>query len=109
MRFEVQPIYGWGWSYGRSQFEVPGPFSLDAAVNERHEGFKTATGRVDSADHPLALMWIVLSPFPTGNNPWDLAHVCAFPDKPTIPDDVMILVESAPITGFARVAVQSAN
>ena len=108
MKFDVQPIYGWGWSNGPHRFEVPGPFSMDALVRDK-PGFKTATGRLHNPDHPLASMWVILSPFPTGNNPWDMAHVCGFPEEPAIPDDIKTLVESAPLTGFARVTVQTSN
>jgi hypothetical protein len=82
---------------------------MDMIVRERQDGFKTAIGRLDTPEHPLTSMWVVLSPFPTGNNAWDMAHVCGFSEEPTMPDDIKTLVESAPLTGFARVTVQDSN
>jgi hypothetical protein len=100
MTFDVQPIYGWGWSADGHNVEVPGPFRLDTVVNEK-DGFKTAIGRLDSPGHPLSAMWIVLSPI-QATKAWEWSHLCAFPSEPSIPDDLKTLVEAASLTGFAK-------
>ena len=115
----MEPIYGWGWSRcdGKSA-AVPPPFSLEVVLAEG-QGFKKALGRVDQPSHPLALMWVFLSPIIAGNT-WSLSHVCAFNDQPFTPDDgeeflsneqkakvLSEVIASADITGFARVEVDS--
>ena len=82
---------------------MPGPFSLEAVVGDVN-GFKTAIGRMNEAQHPLTRMWIVLSPIQAINK-WDLCHVCAFSEKPTIPDELAELIAVADVTGFARAFV----
>jgi hypothetical protein len=101
VEFDVQPIYGWGWSLGERQFAVPAPFRLKTVVNGGRK-FKTAIGRFHNPEHPLSGMWIVLSPI-QATNTWARCHLCAFPIEPTIPADLKTLVESAPLTGFAKV------
>ena len=100
VKFHVQPIYGWGWSSDNQSFEVPGPFQIETVVNE-YGGLKTASGMFYELGHALSAMWIVLSPIQAANT-WEWSHICAFPDKPTIPEDLKTLIESAPLTGFAK-------
>ena len=100
MEFDVQPIYGWGWSFDTLKIGVPAPFRMTVAISEQGE-FKTATGKFDAPGHPLSGMWIVLSPIQAGKT-WEASHLCAFPTEPSIPADLKTLVESAPVTGFAK-------
>jgi len=112
VRIRVQPFYGWGWS-NRSQerCDVPPPFSLDAEIIEEGE-FKTAIGRLELTSHSLASMWIFLSPIRAGNT-WSWSHLCAFPEKPSIPDypeklDVLRnVISAATVTGFAHVEIST--
>jgi hypothetical protein len=53
MTFDVQPIYGWGWSANGQRIEVPVPFRIETVVNERGE-FKTAVGRLNDPGHLLS-------------------------------------------------------
>jgi hypothetical protein len=100
VEFDVQPIYGWGWRSKGHNVPVPAPFRMKTVVNERGE-FKTAIGRFDDPAHPLSGMWVVLSPI-QATKTWEFSHVCAFPNEPSIPVDLKNLVESAPLTGFAK-------
>jgi hypothetical protein len=100
VEFDVQPIYGWGWSSKGQGVEVPAPFRINAVVNEK-SGFQIAIGRFDDPEHPLSCMWIVPSPI-QATKTWEWSHLCAFPREPAIPDDLKTLVESAPLTGFAK-------
>lgn len=77
------------------------PFRMDTVVNEKG-GFRTALGKFYDPRHPLSAMWIVLSPM-QGAQSWKWSHLCAFPNEPSIPNDLKTLVESAPLTGFAKV------
>jgi hypothetical protein len=111
-------MYGWGWSYRDGKAApVPPPFSLGAVVAENH-GFKRAVGRLDQPEHPLASMWVFLSPIIAGNA-WNLSHVCVFNDQPSMPDNegkvldneekvnvLFKVINAADITGFARVEIE---
>lgn len=55
---------------------MPPAFSLEAVVTEIN-GFKTAVGRSERTSHPLASMWILLSPIIAGNTS-EHSHVFAF-------------------------------
>jgi hypothetical protein len=112
VRIQVQPFYGWGWSYrSGEQYAVPPPFCLDTEVIENGD-FKTAIGRLDLPSHPLASMWIFLSPIRAGNT-WNLSHLCAFSEQPSIPDDeekIDVLgkvIGAANVTGFAHVELST--
>jgi hypothetical protein len=73
---------------------------MKTAVNEKGE-FKTAIGRFDDPEHLLSGMWVVLSPIQAGRT-WEWSHLCGFLTEPSIPADLKTLVESAPLTGFAK-------
>jgi hypothetical protein len=87
---------------------VPPPFTLEVEAANR-DGFKTAIGHLEQTAHPLATLWIVLSPLGAQGN-WGFSHVCAFEKEPSIPDDpnkvaaLGELIKSAEITGFARIS-----
>jgi len=111
---------GWGWSYRNGQVAaVPPPFTLEAVLTENH-GLKNALGQLDQTAHPLASMWVFLSPI-IAVNEWRLSHLCAFHEQPQMPIDsieifddekkVDILskvIDGADITGFARVEIDPA-
>jgi hypothetical protein len=114
VRIQVEPFYGWGWSCRDGKgAAVPPPFNLDAVITET-DGFKTAVGLLDQAAHPLASMWIFLSPILAGNT-WNLSHLCAFTDQPSISDNeenvnaLGKVIASAQISGFARVSLDKAT
>jgi hypothetical protein len=107
-------MYGWGWSYrDGKRAEVPPPFTFEAVVTET-DGFKTATGRSDQNSHPLASMWLFLSPIRAGNT-WQYSHICVFNERPSIPEDADKLsvlgkvIAAADVTGFAHVFVDTAQ
>ena len=100
MKFDVQPVYGWGWFSEGQAINVPAPFRMKVVVNETGE-FKTAIGRFDDPESLLSGMWVVLSPIQSMKT-WEWSHLCAFPSEPSIPVDLKTLVESAPLTGFAK-------
>jgi hypothetical protein len=117
MKIRVEPINGWGWSYRNGKEKaVPPPFSLEAVVEENH-GFKTALGRLNQPSHPVASMWVFLSPIIAGNE-WSFSHLCAFNDQPSMPGDGETILDNeskanvlgkviaaADVTGFARVEI----
>ena len=100
-------MHGWGWSSSGQNVSVPGPCSIEAVFDDM-SGFKTAMGWINDERHPLANMWVVLSPIQAINK-WDLCHVCAFSEKPDIPDELSKLIAVAKVTGFARAFVDADN
>ncbi|MFC5861959.1 hypothetical protein ACFPT7_06615 [Acidicapsa dinghuensis] len=113
----MDPIYGWGWSYRNGvTARVPPPFILDVVIAENY-GLKRVLGRVEEPSHPLASMWVFLSPIIAGND-WSHSHVCAFKGQPSLPDEVDKgldnedkgnvlgkVIAAADITGFAHVDI----
>jgi len=100
VEFDVRPIYGWGWDSEGRFIRVPAPFRIKTIVYEKDE-FKSALGKVCDPEHPLSGMWVALSPMQAMKT-WEWSHLCAFPTEPSIPVDLKALVESAPLTGFAK-------
>jgi hypothetical protein len=105
MRLQVNPIYGWGWYKTEGEaLEVPAQFVLDAAVEtpvDSRKSFTTALlGHLsDDSSHPLAGLWILLSPRGGGAyNPR------AFVEKPEIQFYSGGDAAQPCITGFAYVA-----
>lgn len=59
MRFEVHPIYGWGWRREDSAIELPSDFEIEATdVNRENGSIQRLNGRILQANHPFDGAWI---------------------------------------------------
>jgi hypothetical protein len=100
MKLHVTPIYGWGWwDEQNGPVKVPSAFALEATVIEAGEAFRTALGRLGEIKHPLSNSWILLS---QRHLPGDgHCNLCAFREKPIVPNIPEIITTKPFLTGFA--------
>jgi hypothetical protein len=100
INLHVHPIYGWGWFDSKTtSLEVPEPFDLVVSIIEKGNLFKTALGHVDTANHPLFGLWILL----LRRHGTDYT-LMAFKEKP---DVLNISQESSHLTGYVTITESS--
>jgi hypothetical protein len=100
MKLLVKPFYGWGWfKADGSLMEVPPPFELEVTMLHSGQPSQRAVGQVPlSPNHPLAGLWICLTPrfFPN-----DACNLVAFAQEPNVSGESMGTRGPVLFTGFA--------